>query len=123
MRIVLDSDVIIECLRGNATVTEKLKQLYLSATIISYTPISSAEIYAGVRENERRKVKYFFDNLNFLPIDDEAGVKAGDYLRKFSKSHNVEIADALIAASAFINKAKLYTHNKKHYPMSDIELL
>ena len=123
MKIVLDSDVIIECLKGSATVIEKLKQLYLSATIISYTPISLAEIYAGVRENERRRVKYFFDNLNFLSIDDEVGIKAGEYLRKFSKSHSMEIADALVAASAFINKAKLYTNNKKHYPMSDIELL
>ena len=70
-----------------------------------------------------KEEKYFFDNLYFLPIDDEAGIKAGEYLSNYSKSHNVKIADALIAASAFINKAKLYTQNKKHYPMSDIELL
>ena len=99
--------------------THNIRKIYR----LRYTPISLAGIYAGVRENERRKVKYFFDNLYFLPIENKAGIKAGEYLSNFSKSHNVEIADALIAASAFVNKAKLYTQNKKHYPMSDIELL
>ena len=123
MKILLDSDVIIECLKGNIAVIEKLKELSQRAVIISYTPISTAEIYAGIREHERDKVKYFFDNLNGLPLGNEIGQKAGSYLQEFSKSHHVEIADAFIAAAAFINKAKLYTHNKKHYPMSDIELL
>ncbi len=122
MKVILDSDIIIECLRGNERIIDKIKNMYLDGNIVSYTPVSLAEIYAGIREGEEMSVKYFFNNLNFIPIDDNTGKKAGEYLREYSRSHNVEIADALIAASAFINKAVLHTQNKKHYPMADIKL-
>jgi len=42
---------------------------------------------------------------------------AGEYLRRYNKSHNLKIADALIAASAVQNQADLWTRNRKHYPM------
>jgi len=32
----------------------------------------------------------------------------------------VELADALIAASAVAHGAELWTRNRKHYPMGDI---
>ena len=124
MKILLDSDVIIECLRGNSIIVNRFKEWSLTrSVIISYTPISTAEIYAGVRNKERSRVKYFFDNLNLIPIDDGIGRKAGNYLKQFSKSHSVEIADAMIAAAAFVKQSKLFTHNKKHYPMTDIEFI
>ena len=37
-----------------------------------------------------------------------------------SKIHSVEIADALIAAAAFVGKCALWTLTRKHYPMRDI---
>ena len=64
-----------------------------------------------------------FSTLHFLSFTEEIAVKAGSYLQTYAKSHGVEIADALIAASAFNAQAKLFTLNKKHYPMSDIEFL
>ena len=36
------------------------------------------------------------------------------------KSHSVELGDALIAACASSTDLKLWTLNKKHYPMKDI---
>ena len=42
------------------------------------------------------------------------------YLRQYGKSHGVEIADALIAASAVANRATLWTRNRKHYPMKEL---
>lgn len=32
-------------------------------------------------------------------------------------SHNVTLADALVAACSRVNNLKLWTMNKKHYPM------
>jgi predicted nucleic acid-binding protein len=48
------------------------------------------------------------------------GRKAGDYLRQFSKSHSVELGDALIAATALLNRAQHWTRNRKQYPMKDV---
>jgi len=49
-------------------------------------------------------------------------VKAGDYLRQFHRSHSLELGDALIAATASIHLLRLWTRNRKHYPMKDIQL-
>jgi predicted nucleic acid-binding protein len=38
-------------------------------------------------------------------------------LQKYGKSHAVTMADALVGAVARINAFKLWTLNKKHYPM------
>ena len=62
----------------------------------------------------------FLPALTCAPIDEEVGRQAGTYMRQFSKSHSVEIADALIAACATLNRAELWTRNRKHYPMKDL---
>ena len=46
--------------------------------------------------------------------------QAGDYLRQYRRSHGLEVADAVIAASAVANKAELWTRNRKHYPMKEV---
>ena len=48
---------------------------------------------------------------------------AGEYLRKYAKSHSVGIGDALIAGTAHEMKMLLVTRNVKHYPMKSIHLV
>jgi predicted nucleic acid-binding protein len=60
--------------------------------------------------------------MECLSIDDAVGQKAGEYMKVFKASHGLEMVDALIAASAFRNDVPLWSFNKKHYPMKDIEL-
>ena len=72
----------------------------------------------GRRPSARLTV--LFDSLECAALDAVAGRKAGDYLREFGKSHSVDIADALIAATAWSHGAAVWTRNRKHYPMKDI---
>jgi predicted nucleic acid-binding protein len=53
-------------------------------------------------------------------LDGRAGRQAGAYLARFRKSHGVEIADALIAAAATTAGLRLWTLNRKHFPMRDV---
>ena len=123
MKILLDTDVMIQCLRGVRRESERIKKMLKNSDEILFTPISSAEIYAGVRIGEEKIVAEFFDILKLIEIGRATGEKAGEYLGMYGKSHNLEIADALIAAATFITRAKLYTLNKKHYPMNDVSFL
>jgi predicted nucleic acid-binding protein len=61
-----------------------------------------------------------FIGLTCAPLGEHSGRRAGDYLRQYRRSHGLEIADALIAASSVENKARLWTRNRKHYPMKDL---
>lgn len=38
-------------------------------------------------------------------------------MKTYQKSHSVELADALIASSTVYYRLKLWTLNRKHYPM------
>jgi len=55
-------------------------------------------------------------------LDEAIGRKAGDYLREFGRSNHLELGDALIAPSAFLSGSQLITRNRKHYPMTDIQV-
>jgi predicted nucleic acid-binding protein len=44
-------------------------------------------------------------------------VQGGLYRRDYGKSHNVGLADALIAATATQRRVPLVTLNRKHFPM------
>jgi predicted nucleic acid-binding protein len=39
---------------------------------------------------------------------------------EYRKSHGLQLAGALIAATAGMNGAEFWTRNRKHYPMAEI---
>ena len=121
MRILVDSDVLIEVARmRDPAIAARWVALTESTTGILVTPVSIAELWAGVRPSEHEALAQLLGSLRCVALDEEVGRKAGDYLRAFQKSHSLDIGDALIAASAFVNKAALWTRNRKHYPMKEL---
>lgn len=121
MTVLLDSDVIIEVLRArDQDILAKWGSLSNSNSRILCSPVSVAEVWAGARMHEYEALSTVFDNLACTTIDAATGRKAGDYLRAYQENRSLDIADALIAASAFVNKAALWTRNRKHYPMKEL---
>jgi predicted nucleic acid-binding protein len=121
MTVLVDSDILIEVSRGrNADVVSKWINLSKSDAAVFYSPVSVAELWARARPNEYESLTNLFRALTCIAIDEEAGRQAGAYLRLYRRSHGIEIADALIAASAIANRAELWTRNRKHYPMKEV---
>jgi predicted nucleic acid-binding protein len=76
------------------------------------------ELVQGMRNKDELVVLQLFinqRNIKILHISDEISQKAIYYLEQFSLSHHLRMADALIAATAFMTKATLLTANTKHY--------
>lgn len=116
--IIVDSDILIWILRDNEDYKSKFRKVAENYNGQLYiTPIQYMEILTGVREKELLNTTLFLDSFQFISIDKEIGKLAGNYLKCFSKSHSVHNADALIAATAKIYDFKVWTNNKKHYPM------
>lgn len=121
MNILLDSDIVIEVLRArDAAVLSKWTALVGSSSAIFFSPVTAAEVWAGARPNEHKAISRFFHPLTCAPANLNTGQLAGEFLRQFSKSHSLDVADALIAATAFQNQAALWTRNRKHYPMTNL---
>ena len=47
-------------------------------------------------------------------------IRAIAYLSRYARTHGLEIADALIAAAAATGGLRLWTLNRRHYPMTDL---
>jgi predicted nucleic acid-binding protein len=114
MTVLVDSDIPIEVSHGrDADIVSRWIDLSSSDAAVLYSPVSVAELWAGARPHEHGA-------LTCVPIDQEAGRQAGVYLRRYRRSHGIEVADALIAASAMVSRAELWTRNRKHYPMKEV---
>ncbi len=118
---LLDTDVIIQWLRGEEPIRSLITELLSKRLSLSWTTVSVAEICAGMRKGEEHLLEKLFLVLDSLSLNEKIGAKAGEYLRRYHASHGVEIADALIAASAFFYKKSFWTLNRRHFPMKDIK--
>ncbi len=121
MSVLLDSDIVIEVLRGrDRAILSQWSALADASSPILISPITIAEVSAGAFENETEKIARLFTPLTCVPIDRKIGQLAGEFLRLYSRGHGLKIADAFVASSAVQSQAALWTRNRKHYPMPEL---
>jgi hypothetical protein len=112
--MLFDTDVIIWALRGNtkaATAIDKAEQRFISA-------VSYMELIKGARDKADLQItKSFILDLAFevLPVSENISHRAMIYMEEFVLKSGMDMADALIAATASENSLKLCTANSKHY--------
>lgn len=119
--VLVNSDVLIEVSRArDRTVLSRWDELSRSEVALLCSPVTVAELWHGARPKEQNALEALFGVIHCVSIDSKIGTRAGDYLRRFAKSHHVELGDALIAATASIHNLELWTRNRRHYPMEDV---
>ncbi len=110
-----DTNVLVDALRGK---NDAILFLGSSESVFSISVVSMTELYAGLRDSrELQQLQKFLTSFVIHPIDETIATAAGKYLNQYSKSHNLGIADALIAATASSFSEQLVTLNTKHFPM------
>lgn len=115
MAVLLDSDILIDYLRGRPEAIAYLESLTVPLRVSAMT---IAELYAGVREGAERPVlAKFLEAFEPIPVDAEVAQRGGLFRRDFGPSHNTGLADALIAATAEREGITLVTLNARHFPM------
>lgn len=117
--VLVDTDILINFLRGREKARTFLSSL-INESIIYCSVVTVAEIFAGMKEHEREKTTDLLDSLNIIDVTREIAEKAGSYKNRI-KSHELELDDCFIAATAFVRNAVIATGNGRHYPMDDIE--
>lgn len=118
MNILLDSDIAFEILRArDKAILSKWSAMIVSGAVVFYSPVTAAEVWAGVLPNEHQFITRLFRPLLCVAADYDIGKLAGEFLRKYARSQSLEIGDAIIAATAIQNQSALWTRNRKHYPM------
>ncbi|MCD6259407.1 MAG: type II toxin-antitoxin system VapC family toxin [Helicobacteraceae bacterium] len=116
-KIVLDTNILIEILKGNQDVVQKLEESNFSYAISS---ISVMELYYGaLNKAELFKLQKFTSLFEILELNKTLSKIATELIFEYSKSHNLDIPDSLIAATAIDYNLKLFTLNVKDFRYID----
>ncbi|MEK6660133.1 MAG: type II toxin-antitoxin system VapC family toxin, partial [Campylobacterota bacterium] len=71
--------------------------------------------YGAINKAELFKLQKFISLFEVLELDKEISKIATELIFEYSKSHNLDIPDSLIAATAIDKSLKLYTLNIKDF--------
>jgi len=110
LNYLLDTCILIDYLRGNPNVYEFFVKD--DGIKLSMSTITMMELMLGALN--KREVNYIqkaFKNINIIYIDEEISKLAESLVIQYSKSHSLQIDDALIAATSIEMNAKLVTYN------------
>ncbi len=120
--ILLDTNVLIEVLKGDLATQDRLSALPSPFHISS---ISAMElIYGAFDKREVKKLQAFLQLFQVIHLNESISVKAIHLVEQYAKSHALDIPDSLIAATAISSRAKLYTYNRKDFQfITDLQLL
>lgn len=102
-----DTNVFSEIFKGNQNVTNFLTSLESVIDTTIYI-----ECLQGSKSNqEKRIIKKVLDNFPLFPIDVDISIRALELIDKYSNTHGLLLADALIAATALENDLTILTYN------------
>jgi predicted nucleic acid-binding protein len=112
--MVIDTDVLIWYMRGN----EKAYQLIENSKNFFIFAITYMELVQGLRnKQELTKFRKALNgwNAQILYVSEEVSAKAMFYVEQHFLSHSMQLADALIGATAIAHGLPILTGNDKHY--------
>lgn len=120
--ILIDTDVLIWYMLGN----EKAYDIIENLNSFSISVVTYMELVQGMKNkkelNSLRQALHGW-NTKLVYISEEISAKAMFFVEQHFLSHSLQLADALIGASAITYGLPVVTGNDKHYKvMGDIEV-
>jgi len=112
--MVIDTDVLIWYMKGNDKAhraIENPKNFFVS--VVTYMELVQGMRNKNELNNFRRALHIW--NSEILYISEEISVKAMFFVEQHYLSHSVQLADALIGATAIAYGIPILTGNDKHY--------
>jgi predicted nucleic acid-binding protein len=122
-RFLLDTTFIIDVLNGQRGRLQVMKELIAEQHELACCPINVAEVYAGMRAQEKEKTEALLKGLEFVPLSFEASRLAGHLRQEWSrKGKTFLLADMIIAAVCLTEALTLVTDNRKDFAMPGLTL-
>jgi predicted nucleic acid-binding protein len=123
MRLILDTSVLIDVLRGRKDRRLLLRRLVGEGHSLSTTVLNVAELYAGLRAGEEARTEEFLGGLDCVELRSSAARLAGRLKSAWQKKgRTLTLSDTIIAAVAIEEQCMLLTDNRKDFPMRELNV-
>lgn len=120
--MIIDTDVLVWYMKGN----EKAYEIIENTNTFYISVVTYIELVQGMRnKNELNNLRKALRgwSTQILYISEEVSAKAMFYVEQHFLSHSMQLADALIGATAITYGFPILTANDKHYKvLQDIEI-
>jgi predicted nucleic acid-binding protein len=123
-RYLLDTDTVIDFLKGYSSIIEFINGLYQQGETLCTCDVVVAEAFAGFHPHQREHGQTLLESMRFLPTSPRAARQAGSWRHDFARrGRQLSTVDCLIAATAVDHRATLVTGNVRDYPMVEVILM
>jgi predicted nucleic acid-binding protein len=112
--VLCDTNILIHAFNGRKATIDRLQEIGFEEIVLSV--ITVMELYQGMSNKTelaqmKRKLKYY----DVIEIDTQTSALATKLIEQYKLSHNLQIPDAIIGATAVIHQLPFYTYNTKDF--------
>ena len=112
--VVLDSNIIIEILKGNEKIIESIEKVGFESVCITYITVMEV-IYGARNKREKELIEKFLKGFNILYSNEDIDKLSIRYVNDFGLSHNAKLPDVIIASICTYHDVELMTLNIKDF--------
>ncbi len=112
--VLCDTNIFISAFNKRKDTIDKLQQIGFEN--IAICAITAMELYRGMsNKTELDQMRKYLKYYDFVHISKPVSEKAVELIHNFHLSHNLQIPDAIIGATALVYKIPLFTYNTKDF--------
>lgn len=117
MIVVFDTNILIDHLKGLPQAREQLRNIESGIFKGYISTITVMELLSAPKLSEQRyeAIRNLLEIFEHISVDRKIASTAGRLLSTYRASHGMDPMDAIIAATALVNEAVLFTLNKRHF--------
>ncbi len=117
MKVVFDTNIIIDHLKGLPEAREQLRNIEKGVFEGLISTITIMELLSAPKISEQRyeAIGNLLGVFEHIPVDRKVATLAGKLLSIYRNAHGMDPMDAIIAATALVNEAVLFSLTTKHF--------
>ena len=112
--ILCDTNIFISAFNKRQDTIDKMQMIGFENIVIS--AITVMELYRGMsNKTELSQMRKYLKFYDFIHVSKQVSEKAVELICNFHLSHNLQIPDAIIGATALVYEIPLFTYNTKDF--------
>ena len=113
--VIIDTDILIDFSRHNETAAEWIAA-HEESESLAISSITQMELFVGaLNRSDLQNIQQFVSRFELIHVNEDISLTAAELVLKFSLSHKLRPADALIAATAISFDFEFATKNQRDF--------